>query len=207
MKKKNEFSLLNLIDFITEKFLDFAKNIGKMITSKKSHDTVYIFSKLIVTLVVLAIIKIPFDFFRELGVMLIYSIGNTFRSFLSTCLKLTIDISYLVLCLVVLLRVFDSIWKNKEINFIEDNRRKDAKVKNKVFEPLVKFVKVVLGLTIIPLIIMFICVMSIFIINLSFATKGYALISLFFISGGFLIMITSVIMLVIEIIKGGNVDE
>lgn len=207
MNNKNNFSLLNFIDFITEKSLIYVKKAGKMISSKTKHDTVYIFSKIIITIIVLALLKIPFDLLKEIGVLLIYNIGSSFRNILSICLKSILDISYLILTLIVFLKVFESIWKNKEINFSENNRKKDRKIKDNVFEPLVKFVKIFLDLCLIPLVIIIVFLFLIIAINIYYLINGYSLISLFFICFGLILMILSVVLIVTKIIKGGSLDE
>lgn len=203
-KKKKEKGLVDLIDFVTEKTLFFIKKIGKMISNKNSHDTMYIFTKIIITLLVLAILKLPFICLEELGTILIYTIGATFRYILSSCWIVILDVSYLMLSFIVLLKVFKTVLKDKELNFIEDNRRKDTKVKNKIFLPIIKIIKICLSLLLIPVVL---AVFSIFVVlgmNIALLVNGYTFVSLFLMCIGLLIMISSVILVILNIIKGGN---
>lgn len=202
-KKNKEISLVNIIDFGTEKLLFLIKKLNKLITSKVSHDTIYIFSKIIITLIVLWLIKIPFDAFEEFGVALIYTLGTSFRHILSACLRGCFFIGYLVLCFIVLLKVIGGMFADKELNFIEKDRRKDAKVKKKVFSPLINIIKVCLNILLIPFVIAVLAILIALGMAIALLVYSYPLYGLFPLLIGLLIMILSVILIVRFIVNGG----
>ena len=203
-KEKKENVLISLIDFVTDKTIDFFKKLGRLATLKNSHDTVYIFTKIVITLIILAIINIPISLLDELGRAIIYSYGTTFRHILSTTWSLILMIAYLLFSLMVLLKVFDEMLKDKELNFVETNRKKDEHVKKSIFNPIIKLFKVCLAILIIPLVMFILAIFVIMGMNLYLTVYGYGFISLFLILIGLLIMILSVILVIVKIIKGGN---
>lgn len=202
-KKNKEISLVNIIDFGTEKFLMLVKKLSKLISSKISHDTIYIFSKIIITLIVLWLIKIPFDAFEEFGVALIYTLGTTFRHILSACLRGCFFLGYLVLCFIVLLKVIGDMFADKELNFIEKDRKKDARVKKKVFSPIINIIKVCLNILLIPFVIASVVILVALGMSLAILVYSKPLYGLFPLLIGLLIMILSVILIVRFIINDG----
>lgn len=204
---KKEKSVLNIIDYITDKTLGVLKKLGRLISNKKSHDTIEIFIKIIITLILLAFMKIPFMFLEQFGTITIYTIGSTFRMILSTTWVIFLKLAYLLFDFVVLLKVFKSILSNKELNFIEDNRRKDASVKKKIFNPLIKLMKVCLYLALIPLVFAYLTVIVIIGMNIAMLVKGYTLISLFLVLIGIAVMIISGISAILSIVNGGKNNE
>ena len=204
MKKNKEFSLVNIIDFGTDKLLLLIKKLNKLITSKISHDTIYIFSKIIITFTLLWLIKIPFDILQQIGVAAIYTVGSTFRHILSTCLYGCFSLAYLMLCFIILLKVIKGIFSDKELNFIEKNRRKDAKVKAAVFNPLIKVIKICLILLLIPLFVIAILMLIALGMAIALLVYSHPLYGLFPAIIGFLVMIISVILTVTHIVNDGN---
>ena len=203
-EKNKEISLVNIIDFGTDKFLLLVKKLNKLISSKLSHDTIYIFSKIIITLIVLWLIKIPFDAFEEFGVALIYTLGTTFRHILSACLRGCFFLGYLVLCFIILLKVIGGMFADKELNFIEKDRRKDARVKKKVFSPLISLIKICLNILLIPFVISAVVILVALGMSLAILVYSKPLYGLFPLLIGLLIMILSVI-LIVSFIKNDGV--
>ena len=203
-KKNKELSLVNVIDFGTDKLLVLIKKLNKLITSKISHDTIYIFSKVIVTFVLLWLLRIPFVILEQIGVAGIYTVGSTFRHILSASLQGCCSLAYLLLCFIILLKVISAMFADKELNFIEKNRRKDAKVKAAVFNPLIKIIKVCLYILLVPLFVIVILVLIGLGMALALLVYSHPLYGLFPALIGFLIMICSVILIVNRIINGVN---
>ena len=202
--KENKEFLIFLIDYVTSFLTNGVKKLGRLASSKKTHDTVNIFTKIIVTLLVIYLLSIPMDFIKQLGVILIYSVGSTFRGVLSFSWSCIVQIGYSVLSLVLLLQVLDKMFKDKELNFIEDNRKKDSSVKKKIFQPIIKIVKVLLMLFAIPFAI--ICALSLIGLGaiIGLYTKGYYFIGGLFIILGIFIMSSSTIALIKKIVNGGS---
>lgn len=199
-----EFSLVNLIDYFTEGAVKILKKVGKLVNNKNSHDMVFIFTKIVVTLLLIAFLNIPFTIIKDLGIVLIYSVGNTFRYLLSISWSMIIYLSYFLLGIVVLLKVFKTILKDKELNLIEQNRRKDARVKKKVFVPIIELLKAGIVILAIPLFVAVAIVLMAIGMSLCLILNGYGLFCLLFMLVGLLIMISSVILLLFNIRKEGN---
>ena len=83
MKENNKMSLINLIDYLSEKVTNFLKKAGRLAANKNKKDSVLIATKIVVTIIVLAVLSIPFSLVKEIGVMLIYKVGASLRAFLS----------------------------------------------------------------------------------------------------------------------------
>ncbi len=198
---KNKLSLITLIDYLTEKANILIKKIGRFANNKNKQDTVYIFTKIIMTLIVLALLNIPFVLLENLGIFIIYEVGTTLRAFLSVTWKIIVNISYILLCLIIIFNVFASILDNKELNFIEENRRKDTRLKKNVFIPLINFIKACSVILTVPLFLMIIIIMIMLGMDLALLTHGYKFFSLFLILVGSLLMITSVILIIFDIIS------
>lgn len=199
-----EFSLINLIDYFTEGAVKILKKVGKLVNNKNSHDVVFIFTKIIVTLLLIAFLNIPFTIIKDLGVVLIYSVGNTFRYLLSISWSMIIYLSYFLLGIVLFLKVFKTILKDKELNLIEQNRRKDARVKKKVFVPIIELLKAGIVILSIPLFVAVAIVLMAIGMSLCLILNGYGLFCLLFMLVGLLIMISSAILLLFNIRKEGN---
>ena len=199
-----EFSLINLIDYFTEGAVKILKKVGKLVNNKNSHDTGFIFTKIIIALLLIAFLNIPFTIIKDLGIVLIYSVGNTFRYLLSISWSMIIYLSYFLLGIVVLLKVFKTILKDKELNLIEQNRRKDTHVKKKVFVPIIELLKAGIVILSIPLFVAVAIVLMAIGMSLCLILKGYGLFCLLFMLAGLLIMISSAILLLFNIRKEGN---
>ena len=193
--------VLGAIDFLTEKCVKFFKWIGKTSTGKNTKDTVFIVTKVSITIILLALLEIPFAVLNSMGVALIYLVGSTFRSILSTSLDLVLKISYIIICLMVLLKVFKSILSNKELNIFEENRRKDTRVKNKLFLPIISFLRTCLIILKIPVIICMGCIFVLIGMNLSLFVNGYVLFSPFIIFIGLQVILYAVVQSINDIIE------
>ena len=97
MKENNKMSLINLIDYLSEKVTNFLKKAGRLAANKNKKDSVLIATKIVVTIIVLAVLSIPFSLVKEIGVMLIYKVGASLRAFLSFAWAFMLDLSYLIL--------------------------------------------------------------------------------------------------------------
>ncbi len=201
---KKDVSLIDLIDYLTAGAVEVLKKIGKLVNNKNSHDIVYIFTKILITFCVIALLDIPFTLIKEFGVVLIYTIGNTFRQLLSTCWSFIVYLSYFLLSVILFLKVFDSILKDKELNLIEQNRRKDVHAKKKVFLPIISFLKVCLIILTIPLFLLLILILIIMGMNICLIVNGYGMFSTLFMIVGVFIMILSALLMIINIKNGGN---
>ena len=137
MKENNKMSLINLIDYLSEKVTNFLKKAGRLAANKNKKDSVLIATKIVVTIIALAVLSIPFSLVKEIGVMLIYKVGASLRAFLSFAWAFMLDLSYLIFCLTVISKVLSSILEDKELNLIEENRIKDTRLKKNIFLPIV----------------------------------------------------------------------
>ena len=210
MKKSKDEKKLTAIDYIdkaTEFVLGIIKKCAKLSNSKKTHDTVFIFSKIIITVIIISIMYIPFDIFNDLGRILIYTFGSTFRTFFSMSWSSIIYISYWVISLIILLQVLNSILKNKELNFIEDNRRKDTALKKKIFTPIINLLNIFLYLSVIPFIVLCAFILVLLGALVALLVNGYLLFSGFIILIGILIMAVSFILAIIKLTTGGVSNE
>lgn len=201
---KKEMSLVDLIDRLTVGAVEVLKKIGKLVNNKNSHDMVFIFTKVIVTLIVIALLNIPFTIVKDLGIVLIYEIGNTFRYLLSVSWALIVYLSYFILGVILFLKVFNSILKDKELNLIEQNRRKDVHMKKKVFLPIIGFLKAVVVILNIPLVITLMLLFVVIGMSICLIVNGYGLFGLLLILIGLFIMILSAVLILLNIRKGGN---
>lgn len=197
-------NLINLIELTTEKSVVYLKKIGKMVNNKNTHDTVYIFTQIIITLLFIAILRVPFEIIRELGTFIIYFVGNTFRGVLSFSWELILELSYLLFSLFLLLKIFKNIMKNKELNFIENDRRKDSRIKKKIFNPIINVVIVCLDLLSVPFIFMIFGVLILLGMDLALLVNGYIMVGLTFVLVGILIMLSSVVFTINYITRGGS---
>ena len=101
----------------------------------------------------------------------------------------------------VLLKVFKSILTNKELNLYEENRRKDTRVKNKLFLPIISFLKACLIILKIPAIICMGCIFVLIGMNISLFVNGYALFSPFVMFIGLQVILYAVIGSINDIIE------
>jgi len=202
---KEEKSLLDIIDFVTTKAFNGIKWLGNMVRGKNTKDTIYIFLKIIVTLVILWVAGFLFEGLKHVSVSMIYFFGSTFRSILSLCLSFILELAYFILCFVILLKVFSSILENKELNLIETNRKKDTKLKKNIFLPLIYIIRFGLYICIIPII----CAMAIVLIfagmSVYLALNGNLLISPFFMCAGMLVMFYAAFSIIFDLLNGGKI--
>ena len=201
---KKEFSLIDLVDHLTIRAVKVLKKIGKLVNNKNSHDMVFIFTKVIVTLLVIAILNIPFTIIKDLGVVLIYEIGSTFRYLLSVSWTAIVYLSYFILGVILFLKVFNSILKDKELNLIEQNRRKDAHMKKKVFLPIIGFLKAIVVVGSIPLVIVLLLLLITTGMSICLIVNGYGMFGLLFILVGLFVMVLSAVLMLLNIRRGGN---
>ena len=199
---KKEKSFLDIIDFCTDKVFEGLNWISKMIRGKNTKDTIYIFTKIIVTFLVLFVLNFAFGILKYLGVNLVYLIGSTFRSILSDCLVIILNMTYIILCFVVLLKSFSSIFNNKELNLIEKDRKQDTKVKKKVFTPIISTLRVCLYICLVPIISLMGIIFVLIGMNFSLLFHGYTLISPFFMYAGILVMLYTALRVLLDIIDG-----
>lgn len=205
MKKngnKEVKNIMSCIDFLAEKLIEIIKKLGKYISNKNTHDTIYIFAKILVSILFVYISSIIFDFVDIIGRNIVFLVGVSFRNFLSSLLHITVRITYYIFCFIVLLTVFRSILKDKELNFIEDNRRKDTILKKKVLNPIIELIKAILNILTIPASLVIIFCMIALGMNLSFLTHGYMLIGTIFVFLGLGIMCLSAILAIKHVIRG-----
>lgn len=197
-------NLIDLIEDATDKTVNYLKKIGKLVNNKNTHDTVYIFVQIIITFLLIAILRVPFAIIREMGTAVIYEVGSTFRGILSFSWETILEMSYLLFGLFLLLKIFRKILKNKELNFIETNRRKDAHVKKKVFNPIINIVVACLDLLTIPFLCAIFGVLTLLGMNLALIVHGHVLIGLSFMLVGVLVMLLSVVLSIDYVLRGGN---
>jgi len=165
---------------------------------------VYIFTEIIITLLIIALLKIPFNIINDLGIYIIYEVGNSFRSILAFSWSLILGISYFIFGLFILLEIFRNIMKNKELNLIEDDRRKDSRIKKKVFNPIIDIVIAFLDLLTVPFVFGILGMLVLLGMNIALLVNGYILVSAFFILLGLLIMLLSVVFAINKITRGGK---
>ena len=201
---KKEISLINLVDYLTVGAVEILKKIGKLVNNKNSHDVVFIFAKVIVTLLVIAFLNIPFTIIKDLGIVLIYEVGNTFRYLLSLSWTLIIYLAYFLVGVILFLRVFTNVLKDKELNLIEQNRRKDVHLKKKVFLPIIDLLKAGVVILTIPMVIVLALILIGFGMNICLFVNGLGLFSLLFMLIGLFVMILSAVLMILNIRKGGN---
>ena len=199
---KKEKSFLDIINICTDKVFMGLNWLSKMVRGKNTKDTIYIFTKIIVTFLLLMALNVAFSILKYCGVNLIYLIGSTFRSILSDCLIMVLNITYIILCFIILLKTFSSILNNKELNLIEKDRKKDTKVKKKIFTPIISILRTCLYISVIP-IIFFMGIIFIMIgMNISLLVHGYTLISPFFMYAGILVMLYTALRVIFDIVNG-----
>lgn len=203
MKKKAE-NFSDIVDFCTDKVFLGLNWLSKMIRGKNTKDTIYIFTKIIVTFLILLVLNYVFMILKYFGVNLIYIIGSTFRSILSDCLVIALNMTYVILCFIILLKTFSSILENKELNLIEKDRKKDTKVKNKVFLPIISVLRAGLYICVIPIISLMGIILIMTGMNVSLLVHGYKLISPFFMYAGILVMLYTALCVIFDIINGRN---
>ena len=201
---KKEMSLVDLVDYLTVGAVEVLKKIGKLVNNKNSHDVVFIFTKVIVTLLVIAFLNIPFTIIKDLGIVLIYEVGSTFRYLLSIGWTIIIYLSYFILGVILFLKVFNSILKDKELNLIEQNRRKDVHMKKKVFLPIIGFLKAGVVVLTIPLVIALILILIVIGMSICLLVNGFGLFSLLIMLIGLFVMILSAVLMLLNIRKGDN---
>lgn len=206
MKENNKISLINVIDYLSEKVTTFLKKAGRLAASKNKKDSILIATKIVVTIIVLAILSIPFSLIKEIGVILIYKVGASLRAFLSVAWTFMLDLSYLLFCLIVISKVLSSILENKELNLIEENRRKDTRLKKNIFLPIIKFVKICSIIAAIPLVLIIFAIMIMIGMNIALVTHGYYLFSTFLILIGFATILGTAVLLILDVmtLKNGS---
>lgn len=197
-----DFSLVNIVNYVTEFLVSILKKIGKMVNNKNSHDIVFIFTKVLVTILLIALLDLPFSVFKELGCIIIYKVGSVFRQFLCSIWTFIVYFSYFITGLVLLLKVFDEIFKNKELNIIEENRRKDAVAKKKVFLPIISAIRTIIFIITIPIMLCLLIILLLIVNNLMFIINGYGLISVLISLIGIFVMLLTTLILIINIAKG-----
>lgn len=195
-------NLINLIELATDKAVMYLKKIGKLVNNKKTHDTVYIFTQIIITMLVISILRVPFQIISELGTFIIYAVGSTFRGVFSFSWEIILELSYLLFSLFLLLKIFRNILKNKELNFIEDNRRKDTRIKKKVFNPIMNIVIVCLELLTVPFIFAILGILTLLGMDFALIVNGYIMIGLTFILIGSFLMLSSVVFAINYVTRG-----
>lgn len=207
MKNENEkFSLINVINIITSRAMILTEKLGKLISNKNSHDSIEMILKIVITIILIALIKIPFSLLEELGRYYIYEVGTVFRQYLSIFWTLTLNYVYLVFGILVLYKVLSNTFYDKELNIYEKDRKKDKKIKKDIFIPLIKVLRTILLIILIPFIIMIAFLFIMLGMNFALLLNGVCLVSLFFIIIGLIIINFSVILIITKLIfeKGGN---
>lgn len=199
---KKEKSFLDIVDFCTDKVFMALNWLSKMIRGKNTKDTVYIFTKVVVTFLVLFALNFLFGILKYCGVNLVYLIGSTFRSILSDCLVFVLNMTYIILCFIVLLKTFSSILDNKELNLIEQDRKKDTKIKKKIFLPIISVLNMCLYICVIPIVFLMGIILIMVGMNISLLVHGYTLISPFFMYAGLLVMLYTALCVIFDIING-----
>ena len=199
MKENNKMSLINLIDYLSEKVTNFLKKAGRLAANKNKKDSVLIATKIVVTIIVLAVLSIPFSLVKEIGVMLIYKVGASLRAFLSFAWAFMLDLSYLIFCLTVISKVLSSILEDKELNLIEENRRKDTRLKKNIFLPIIKVVRICSIIAAVPLVLIIFAIMIMIGMNIALVTHGYYLFSTFLILIGFSIILGTAVLLILDV--------
>lgn len=201
MKKNKKTSLIDLIDYLSKKIIYFLKKVGRLAASKDRKDSILMVTKIIVTIIMLAFLNIPFLCVKEIGVVLIYKIGASLRTVLSLLWSFILGLSYIVFCLVIIAKVLSSILEDKELNIIEENRRKDTKLKKNIFVPIINFMKACCVISTLPLIFMVFAIMIGLGMNIAFITHGYYIFSTFFILIGFAIILIASIIMIIDVMN------
>lgn len=199
MKENNKMSLINLIDYLSEKVTNFLKKAGRLAANKNKKDSVLIATKIVVTIIVLAVLSIPFSLVKEIGVMLVYKVGASLRAFLSFAWAFMLDLSYLIFCLTVISKVLSSILEDKELNLIEENRRKDTRLKKNIFLPIIKVVRICSIIAAVPLVLIIFAIMIMIGMNIALVTHGYYLFSTFLILIGFSIILGTAVLLILDV--------
>jgi hypothetical protein len=90
------------------------------------------------------------------------------------------------------LKVFNSIFKDKELNLIEQNRRKDAHMKKKVFLPIIDLLKACVIILVIPLVLVLMLILIGIGMSICALVNGFGLFSIVFIMVGLFFFLLAV---------------
>lgn len=204
MNEKNNFFLTDWIEYLTDVVLNFFKKFGRMISNKKSHDVTEISIKIIILIFLLLILKIPVDIISKLGIYIIYKFGTILREYLSIGWSFFINYSYILLSVIFTYKVFKDILTNKELNILEYDRKKDKEVKQKVFNPVLKTIRILIYILMIPLYFTLAFLFMIIGMSSALVVDGSYLISLFIMALGLILSIVSIILLITRYISSDS---
>ncbi|MBQ7136368.1 MAG: hypothetical protein IJO43_00125 [Bacilli bacterium] len=195
MKKKdnqNKYNLSSILDFLTNKIVIVIKKINKVLTDKKKSTTIRAIIRIVLCVLILGVLEVPFFLLGKIGEIAVYLISPPFKEEISVTLISIIDYSYLLFSLITFFKVLLDMSQNKEYKLeIKDNN---------LYEIICTVLKVLISLSLIPLILMIVLLFLILGMLICLMTHNMMIIGPIIIVIGLIIVILTTLSYIYDIV-------
>lgn len=192
-KIKIRFTSLNLlIDDITNYLITILKKFKDIITNKKGSGILKLTIKLLVLFFLIWLLNIPFYLINKLGAMIIYKTSTTFNEILVQGWTMFISYVYIITSTLIIFDTFIAILNDEAVIIILDDKKKNNALKKKLFYPIIKGIKIIALILLIPLVIILISLFILLGTIIGLITQGASIYSLSIVNIGLIIIIFTI---------------
>lgn len=206
MKKKEskKYTFNYFLDIVSDAFITVIKKLNKFLTDKKKGVVVKVIVRFICCLLLISILGIPFFVLGNIGEGIIYLCGTTFKEGVIVIWKNLVQYAYILFTLVILFKVIYNMSKRKEFS-LEINGSKQ--IGNNLYYAVQVFLKIIIVISIIPIILFEILLFASLGMLIAFITHGIYFFGPFLIIIGLIIMGSTILSYIFNstvIEKGGS---
>lgn len=192
-KFKIRFNSLHvLIDDITNYIISILKKFKEFITNKKASGILKLTIKLLVLFIIIWLLNIPFYLINKLGIVIIDSFSSTFNEIIGRFWTILVSYTYIITSILIIYDTFISILKDEEIEIILNDKKKNKKTKDKLFLPIIKGIKIIVLIFLVPLVLMLIILFMSLGALIGLTIQGISIYSLYLILIGLIIITISI---------------
>lgn len=203
-KKNKKYSLNYLLDFVTDLIVVGIKKINKFLSNKKTNVIVKSIVRVLLCMIILSLLEIPFFVIDKIGTVIISMFTLTFREMFTNIWQYVVHYTWLLVTLIILFKVILDMSKRKEYKI--EIKEKD-KFSDGLYSSIINLIKVLISITLIPLILVTLLLFAILGMLVCFITNGIIIIGPILVVAGLIIIAGTILSYISDIVyfdEGGK---
>ncbi len=188
--------LKKILNKTTDAIYNFLEKISKAINKKDNAHVIKTIIKVIILFLLYMVLGWVTDGIVSIGKSIIYQVGMTGRSLLSSIWTVVVNFTYFLFVVVSLYRLTEVAQKDKEFITLSKDSKKDRNAKKRVFLTIENVIKVLGTIILIPIFVLDIAMIFVLGIMVGYLRQSIYLIGLFIIAIGLILFFTGIIFLI-----------
>lgn len=183
---------------------NFLAKLATFIRDEKHALLIKAIIKLVMLILIFFLGGIIAEGLVQIGTYMIYKVGTSARDILSNIWTAVVNFTYFLFIVVSIYQLTEVVEKDNSFLTLYKNKKKDKKVKEKIFSTLDIIIKILKTIILIPLFIIVIALLFIFGLMIGYLNQGIYLISFFVADFALIVFFTTIILLIKEFLSPGD---